>query len=156
MTFIVSAGVKYGVLQGQIFKLKELYHVAPQMKGLDEHFSNQLKYRRYDVIWWRNNVKSFSKRNKTHLFPPAFMYARMRGCESMHGRTENLSQCIPECAEGFCKILLALWATWFISFLQDMLLGMFVYYLAKASFLQDMLLCLYVCFGFFLYVIIFP
>ena len=59
------------------------------------------------------------------------------------------------------------------SFLQDMLLGMFVilqklafckicysvclsvFYLAKASFLQDMLLCLFVCFFlFFLYVII--
>jgi hypothetical protein len=85
------------------------------MKGLDEHFPDQLKSCRYDVIWWRNNVKSFSKRNKTHLFPPVSMYARMRGCyRSMHARTENLSQCMPECGEGFCKILLALWATWFI------------------------------------------
>ena len=25
-----------------------------------------------------------------------------------------LSQCVPEWGEGFCKILLALWATWFI------------------------------------------
>jgi hypothetical protein len=41
MTFIVSAGVKYGVLQGEILKWKELYHVAPQMKDLDEHFPNQ-------------------------------------------------------------------------------------------------------------------
>jgi hypothetical protein len=70
MTLIVSAGVKYGVLQGQILKSKELYRVVPQMKGLDEHFPNQLKFWRYDVIWWRNNVKSFSKRNKTHLFTP--------------------------------------------------------------------------------------
>jgi hypothetical protein len=51
MTFIVSAGVKYGVLQGQIFKSKELYRVVPQMKGLDKHFANQLKVWRYDVIW---------------------------------------------------------------------------------------------------------
>jgi hypothetical protein len=42
------------------------------------------------------------------------MYARMQGCESMHARMGNLSQCMPECGEGFCKILLALWATWFI------------------------------------------
>jgi hypothetical protein len=41
------------------------------------------------------------------------MYARMRGCESTHARMGNLSQCMPECVVGFCKILLALWATWF-------------------------------------------
>jgi hypothetical protein len=44
MTFIVSAGGKNGVPQGQIFKSKELYHVVSQMKGLDEHFPNQLKF----------------------------------------------------------------------------------------------------------------
>jgi hypothetical protein len=38
----------------------------------------------------------------------------MRGPESMHSQMGNLSQCMPECGEGFCKILLALWATWFI------------------------------------------
>jgi hypothetical protein len=70
MTFMVNAGVKNGVPQGQIFKSKELYCVVPQMKGLDEHFANQLRFWRYDVIWWRNNVKSFSKRHKTHLFTP--------------------------------------------------------------------------------------
>jgi hypothetical protein len=70
MTFIVSARIKNGVPQGQIFKSKELYRVVSQMKGLDEHFPNQLKFWRYDVIWWRNNVKSFSKRNKSHLFTP--------------------------------------------------------------------------------------
>jgi hypothetical protein len=43
MTFIVSTRVKNGVPQGQIFKSKELYRVVPQMKGLDEHFINQLK-----------------------------------------------------------------------------------------------------------------
>jgi hypothetical protein len=42
MTFIVSARVKNGVPQGQILKSKELYRVVPQMKGLDEHFPNQL------------------------------------------------------------------------------------------------------------------
>jgi hypothetical protein len=51
MTFIVSAGGgQNGVPQGQIFKSKELYRVVPQMKGLDEHFPNQLKFRSYDVI----------------------------------------------------------------------------------------------------------
>jgi hypothetical protein len=44
MTFIVSTRVKNGVLQGQIFKLEELYRVVPQMKGLDEHFPDQLKF----------------------------------------------------------------------------------------------------------------
>jgi hypothetical protein len=70
MTFIVNARVKNGVPQGQIYKSKELYCVVPQIKGLDEHFPDQLKVWRYDVIWWRNDVKSFSKRNKTHLFTP--------------------------------------------------------------------------------------
>jgi hypothetical protein len=121
------------------------------MKDLDEHFPNQWKFRCYDVIWWRNNVKSFSKRNKTHLFPPVFTYARMQGCESMHAWTENLSQCIPEYGERFCKILLALWATWFIilqklAFCKICYSLCFFFYLAKASFLQDMLLCLFVCF----------
>jgi hypothetical protein len=37
------------------------------------------------------------------------------------------------------------------SFLQDMLLGMFVCYLAKASFLQDMLLGMFVCLFVFLF-----
>jgi hypothetical protein len=44
MTFTVSTRVKNGVLQGQIFKSKELYRVVPQMKGLDEHFPDQLKF----------------------------------------------------------------------------------------------------------------
>jgi hypothetical protein len=44
MTFIISAGVTYGVPQGQIFKSNELYRVVPQMKGLDEHFPTQLKF----------------------------------------------------------------------------------------------------------------
>jgi hypothetical protein len=70
MTFIASFRVKNGVPQGQIFKSKELYRVVPQIKGLDEHFPDQLQFCRYDVIWWRNDVKSFSKRNKTHLFTP--------------------------------------------------------------------------------------
>ena len=78
MTFIFSARVKKGVPQGQVVKSKELYRVIPQIKGLDEHFQDQLKFWHYDVIWWRNDEKSFSKRNKTHL------YARMRGRELMH------------------------------------------------------------------------
>jgi hypothetical protein len=44
MTFIVSAGLKKSVPQGQILQSKELYRVVPQMKGLDEHFPNQLKF----------------------------------------------------------------------------------------------------------------
>jgi hypothetical protein len=43
MTFIVSAREKNGVPQGQIFKSKELYRVVTQMKGLGEHFPDQLK-----------------------------------------------------------------------------------------------------------------
>jgi hypothetical protein len=45
------------------------------------------------------------------------MYAPIPGRESMHAWMGNLSQCMPEYGEGFCKILLALWATWFIVFL---------------------------------------
>jgi hypothetical protein len=116
MTFTLSAGVKNGVPQGQMFKSKELYRVVPQMNGLDEHFPHQLKFWRYDIIWRRNDVKSFSNRNKTNLFTPESMHAGMQECESMHARMVILSQCMPECGEGFCKILLALWATWFIFF----------------------------------------
>jgi hypothetical protein len=43
MTFIVSAGVKKSVPQGQIFKSKKQYCVDPEMKGLDKLFPNQLK-----------------------------------------------------------------------------------------------------------------
>jgi hypothetical protein len=44
MTFIVSVGGKNVVPQSQIFKSIELYHVVTQMKGLDEHFLNQLTF----------------------------------------------------------------------------------------------------------------
>jgi hypothetical protein len=44
MTFILSTKVKNGVPQGQIFKSKELCRVVPQIKGLDEHFPDQLKF----------------------------------------------------------------------------------------------------------------
>jgi hypothetical protein len=44
MTFIVSARVKNGVPQGQIFKSKELYRVVPQIKGIGEHFPDQLQF----------------------------------------------------------------------------------------------------------------
>jgi hypothetical protein len=49
----------------------------------------------------------------------------------MHARTENLSQCMPECGEGFCKILLALWATWFFFF--------FLFFLYVIIFAQHLL-----------------
>jgi hypothetical protein len=65
-----------------------------------------------DVMTWNH----FLKETNCTCLPPESMYARMRGCESMHARMGNLSQCMPECGEGFCKILLALWATWFIFF----------------------------------------
>jgi hypothetical protein len=54
----------------KIFKSKELYRVVPQIKGLDEHFPDQLKFWRYDIIWWRNDVKSVPTISKTHLFTP--------------------------------------------------------------------------------------
>jgi IS5 family transposase len=41
---MVNAGVKNGVPKGEILKAKKIYRVVPQMKGLDEHFPNQLKY----------------------------------------------------------------------------------------------------------------
>jgi hypothetical protein len=80
MIFIVSSRVKNGVPQGQIF-LKELYRVVPQMKGLDEHFPDQLKFWRYDVIWWRNDVNHFLLEAKRICLPLETMYARMQGCE---------------------------------------------------------------------------
>jgi hypothetical protein len=67
MTFMANDRVENGVPQGQILKSKEPYRVVPQMKALDEHFLDLLKCWRYD-IWWRNDVKSFVKRNKEHLF----------------------------------------------------------------------------------------
>jgi hypothetical protein len=50
MTFMVSVRVENGVPQGQNLKLKELCRVVPQMKTLDEHIIDQLKFRRYDVV----------------------------------------------------------------------------------------------------------
>jgi hypothetical protein len=114
MTLMVSTRVENSVPQGQILKSKELHRVLPQMKALDEHFFDQLKCWRYYVIWWRNDVKIFLKDTKCTCSPPESMHARIRGPESMHARMGNLSQCMPECGEGFCKILLALWAIWFI------------------------------------------
>jgi hypothetical protein len=106
LTFMVSTWVE-NVPQGQILKLKEPYGVVPQMTALDERFPDHLKYWRYNVIWWRNDVKSFLKRHKMHLFT-----LWVNTCPN-----GELSQCMPECGESFCKILLALWATWFISWL---------------------------------------
>jgi hypothetical protein len=76
------------------------------------------------------------------MFTPETMYARMQGCESMHARMGNLSQCMPESGEGFCKIVLALWATWFII-------------LQKLAFARYVTLFVCLFFGNFLYVIIF-
>jgi hypothetical protein len=50
MTFMVSARVENGVPHGQTSKSMELYRVVPHMKALDEHFPNQLKFGRYEVI----------------------------------------------------------------------------------------------------------
>jgi hypothetical protein len=44
LTFMVSVRVEIGVPQGQILKLKELYHVALQMKALDDRFPDQLSF----------------------------------------------------------------------------------------------------------------
>jgi hypothetical protein len=44
MTFMDSVRAENGVPQGQILKLKGPYHVVPQMKALDEHFQDQLKF----------------------------------------------------------------------------------------------------------------
>jgi hypothetical protein len=150
MTFIVSAKVKNGVPQIQIFRSKELYRVVPQIEGLDDHFPDQLKIWHYDVIWWRNDVKSFPTRNKTHLFTPwvhvcpnAWMW--VNACpngepESMYARMwGGLLQDIVSPLGDMVHFYLAK-----ASFLQDMLLCLYVCYLAKASFLQDMLLCLFV------------
>jgi hypothetical protein len=65
----------------------------------------------FDDAMTKNHVLKETKRT---CLPCEFMYARMQGCESMHAWLGNLSQCMPECGEGLCKILLALWATWFI------------------------------------------
>ena len=67
------------------------------------------------------------------------MYAQMQGCESMHARMGNLSQCMPKCGEGFCKILLAVWATWFII-------------LQKLAFCK---ICYSVCLVFFFFFLVF-
>jgi hypothetical protein len=58
LTFMVSTRVKNGVPEGQILKLTKPYRVVPHMKALDECFPDQLKFWRYDVIWWHNDVKS--------------------------------------------------------------------------------------------------
>jgi hypothetical protein len=44
LIFMVSARVENGVHEGQILKSKELYRVVAQMKALDEHFPDQLKF----------------------------------------------------------------------------------------------------------------
>ena len=44
MTFMANNRVENGVPQGQILKAKEPYRVVPQIKGLDEHFPNQLEF----------------------------------------------------------------------------------------------------------------
>jgi hypothetical protein len=85
--------------------------VHPKGKTLDEHFSDQLKFGHYDVISWHNDVNSFLKRNKMHLFTLQSMHAQMQRPDSMYARMGYLSQFMPKCEEGFSKILLAFWAT---------------------------------------------
>jgi hypothetical protein len=88
------------------------------MKALHECFPDQKK--NVDAMTSFDNVMTwnhFLKETNCICLPPESMYARMRGCESMHARMVNLSQCMPEYGDGFCKILLALWATWFVCFL---------------------------------------
>jgi hypothetical protein len=41
MTFMVSARVKNGVLEGKIFNLQKPYRVVSQVKALDERFPDQ-------------------------------------------------------------------------------------------------------------------
>jgi hypothetical protein len=51
-------------------KLKKPYRVVSQMKAIDERFPGQLKFWRYDVIWWRRNVKTdFYLKNEFFSFP---------------------------------------------------------------------------------------
>jgi hypothetical protein len=68
MTFMGNNRIKNGVPQGQILKVKEPYRVVHWMEALDKHFLDLLTFWRYDVFWWRNDVKSFVKRNKMRLF----------------------------------------------------------------------------------------
>jgi hypothetical protein len=58
LTFRVNDWVKNGVSQGQILKWEVPYRVVPHMKDRDECFPNQQKFWRYDVIWWRHNIKT--------------------------------------------------------------------------------------------------
>jgi hypothetical protein len=40
-------------------QILKLYHVVPHMKALDKCFPHQVIFLRYDVIWWRHNVKTY-------------------------------------------------------------------------------------------------
>jgi hypothetical protein len=46
-----------------VYPKVKFWNCKIQMKALGEHFPDQLKFWRYDVIWWRNDVKSFVKQN---------------------------------------------------------------------------------------------
>jgi hypothetical protein len=116
----------------KFWKSKKLYRVVPQMKGLDEHFLNQLTFWRYDVIRWRNNVKSFSKRNKTHLFIPCIDVCT------------NAGMWVNACPKGEPGSIHARMCGGLLQDTVSPIGDMVHFYLAKASFLQDMLLCLFV------------
>jgi hypothetical protein len=87
--FMVSAEVKNCVPRG----LKKTYILVPHMKALDECFSNQLTFWCYDVIGWRNDVKSFFFYTKCTCSTP----------ESMHTRMGDLNQCMPEWGRAFAR-----------------------------------------------------
>jgi hypothetical protein len=67
---MVNTWVENDVPKGQILKSTKPYCVVPHMKALHECFPDQIKFWRYDIIWWRNDVKSFLKKKQMHLFTP--------------------------------------------------------------------------------------
>jgi hypothetical protein len=92
MTFMANDRVNNGVPSGQILKSKEPYRVVSQMKVFDEHFLDLLRFWRYIVIWWRNDVKSFVKKTKQN--------APVYNANQYMIECGDLNQCMPE------------WGTW--------------------------------------------
>jgi hypothetical protein len=117
------------------------------MKGLDEHIPNQLKCWCYDVIWWRNNVKS----SKRTCLPPESMYSQMRGCKSTHARMWGMLLQDTVSPLGDMLHYLAKLAFWKMCY--SVCLGFFFCILQKLAFCK---ICYSVClFVWFFYVIIF-
>jgi hypothetical protein len=129
---MVNIWVENGVPQGQILKSRKPYCVVPHMKALHKCFSDQFQFWRYDVIWWRNDVKSFLRRNKCTCSPPKSMHAWMGG---------DLSQCVPEWGESFCKILLVHWATWFFFFVLSLVFREFPHSTSLTSIYHLLYIC---------------